>query len=110
VVELTVDHHPAPPALSVVEEPDRYAVAGVHDLLGVEAQLVERLVEPLPEAPDRTRTRAGVGPLVLRKDPLDVGVEVLDGGVEVTTVVSRDEVRCLVDVLLRDPPQYPACP
>ena len=36
-----------------------------------------------------------------RKDPVDLRVEILDGGVEVAPVVGVDEVPGLVDVLLR---------
>jgi hypothetical protein len=76
-------------------------VTGVHGFLRVEPQLIERLVKSLPEALHLVRTSARVGPLERGKHPLDLGVEELDGGVEVTPVVGRYETLGLVDVLLR---------
>jgi hypothetical protein len=101
VVQLRV--HLQPPSLAppVVAEPDRHAVTGVDGLLRFERQFVERLVEPFPEAPDLLWASTGVRSLQGGKHPIDLGVEEIDGRVEVTSVVGRYEIHGLVDVLLR---------
>jgi hypothetical protein len=104
VVHLCLDLHPAALSAPVVAQPHGHAVTGVDELLWIEPQLLEGLVEPLPEADDRPWANAGVGSLVRGQHPLDLGVEMLDRGVEVTAVVGLYEVARPVDVLLRHRP------
>src|SRR3954465_1661644 len=51
VVQLGLDLQPAPPPVPVVTQPRRDPVASVDELLRLEPQLLEGVVEPLPNAP-----------------------------------------------------------
>ena len=60
VVHLFVDLNPAQLAPTVVAQPGRDAVTGINVFLRAQLQLVERLVQPFPEAPDLVRAAARV--------------------------------------------------
>src|SRR5207248_10054466 len=100
VVELRVDLNAAPPALPAMAKPRRHPVPGVDPLLWLQLQLLERLVDPFPEALHLVRPPARVRRLARREHPLDLGIELLDGCVEVAPVVRLDEIPGLCDVLL----------
>src|ERR671914_2605408 len=101
VVHLGVELHSAPPAPPEEAQPHGHAVACVHRFLRVEPKLLVDLVEALPEADDLLGAAAGVRALMFRKHPLDLRMEILHGGLEVTPVVRGDVCLGLVDVLLR---------
>src|SRR5205085_12362343 len=98
VVQLGLDLQSAPPPVPVVTQPCRDTVAAVDELLRLEPQLLERVVEPFPEAPDLVRSDARVRALALWQHPLNLRVEPADRGVEVAPVVGPDEVPDLVEV------------
>jgi len=111
VVELRIDLEAASLASPEVAKPGRHPVTGVDELLRFQPQLLERLVQPLPEADDLGRPSAGVRPLACGEHPLDLGIKRLDGGVEVTPVVGRNEISGFLDILLRHHhAQYRATP
>ena len=91
MVHLLVDLQPAPLPPPVVAKPGRDVVTGIDEFLRFQPQLVERLVEPLPEAPDLVRSPARVRALALGQHPLDLGIKGLNRRIEVTPVVCRDE-------------------
>src|SRR4051794_27901396 len=101
VIHRLVDLQSAALAASVVAKPGRDTVTDVDELLRLQPQLVERLVQPLPEALDLLRSLARVRALALGKHPLDMRIEGLDRSAEVAPVVCRDEGAGFVDVLLR---------
>src|SRR4051794_40394404 len=107
VVQLLVDLDPAFLASSAVAKPGRHAVTGIDELLRGQPEVVERFVEPLPEAPDLIRTPRGVGALLLGEHPVDLGIKPLDGGVEVTAGVWRHENPGVFDGFLPHPPPSP---
>ena len=84
---LRLDLYPALLTATVEAQAGRHALAGVQELLRLQPQLVERLVDPLPEAPDLVRAPAGVGALALGEHPVDLGIEGLHRGVVVAPVV-----------------------
>src|SRR6185436_14129040 len=100
VVQLVLELEPAALAPGEMAQPGRHAVSGVDVLLRAQLKHVERLVKTFPEPNDALDPDCGVGALMLREDPLDVGIEPPGRGVEVAPVVGVDEVAGLVDVLL----------